>query len=52
MFEAPLQETSTVGGEKMSDVYVKGWLQGTNNVQKTDTHYRYVWGMDFMLHTY
>ncbi|XP_050712149.1 myoferlin-like isoform X3 [Eriocheir sinensis] len=40
VFEAPLQEMSVVGGEKMSDVYVKGWLQGTNNVQKTDTHYR------------
>ncbi|ROT67671.1 putative dysferlin-like [Penaeus vannamei] len=24
----------------MSDVYVKGWLQGTKNVQKTDIHYR------------
>ncbi|XP_063877560.1 myoferlin-like isoform X2 [Scylla paramamosain] len=40
VFEAPLQETAVIGGEKMSDVYVKGWLQGTNNVQKTDTHYR------------
>ncbi|XP_069958116.1 myoferlin isoform X4 [Cherax quadricarinatus] len=40
VFEAPLQETSFVGGEKMSDVYVKGWLQGTTNVQKTDIHYR------------
>nr|XP_053653209.1 myoferlin-like [Cherax quadricarinatus] len=43
VFEAPLQETSFVGGEKMSDVYVKGWLQGTTNVQKTDIHYRYAW---------
>ncbi|KAK7086142.1 hypothetical protein SK128_016539 [Halocaridina rubra] len=40
VFEAPLQETSFIGGERMSDVYVKGWLQGTNNVQKTDIHYR------------
>ncbi|XP_066944947.1 myoferlin-like isoform X4 [Macrobrachium rosenbergii] len=40
VFEAPLQETSFVAKEKMSDVYVKGWLQGTNNVQKTDIHYR------------
>lgn len=42
VFDAPLQETSLVGREKMSDVYVKGWLQGTKNVQKTDIHYRYV----------
>nr|XP_045583890.1 myoferlin-like isoform X6 [Procambarus clarkii] len=40
VFEAPLQETSLIGGERMSDVYVKGWLQGTSNVQKTDIHYR------------
>ncbi|KAK3890500.1 hypothetical protein Pcinc_005580 [Petrolisthes cinctipes] len=40
VFDAPLQETSFVSGEKMSDVYVKGWLQGTNFVQKTDIHYR------------
>lgn len=40
VFDAPLQETSLVGREKMSDVYVKGWLQGTKNVQKTDIHYR------------
>lgn len=40
VFEAPLQETSLIGGDKMSDVYVKGWLQGTSNVQKTDIHYR------------
>ena len=30
-----------VGGEKMSDIYVKGWLKGLeNNHQKTDIHYR------------
>ncbi|KAK4319224.1 hypothetical protein Pmani_009818 [Petrolisthes manimaculis] len=40
VFDAPLQETSVVSREKMSDVYVKGWLQGTNYVQKTDIHYR------------
>ncbi|KAK4314305.1 hypothetical protein Pmani_014456 [Petrolisthes manimaculis] len=40
VFDAPLQETSVVSREKMSDVYVKGWLQGTNDVQKTDIHYR------------
>ncbi|KAF2350904.1 C2 domain [Trinorchestia longiramus] len=36
---APLQE-SNIAGEKMSDVYVKGWLQGTDHVLKTDIHYR------------
>ncbi|XP_042241541.1 myoferlin-like isoform X2 [Homarus americanus] len=40
VYEAPLQETSFIGGEMMSDVYVKGWLQGTSNVQKTDIHHR------------
>lgn len=37
----PLQETN-IAGEKMSDVYVKGWLQGTDHVLKTDVHYRSV----------
>lgn len=50
MFDAPLQETSVVSGEKMSDVYVKGWLQGTNYVQKTDIHYRFVgWRLNIVL---
>ena len=40
VFDAPLQE-SNFAGEKMSDLYVKGWLQGTDNVRKTDIHYRY-----------
>ncbi|CAF4580435.1 unnamed protein product [Rotaria sp. Silwood1] len=35
-----LQETS-ITGEKMSDIYVKGWLTGMeDDVQKTDVHYR------------
>lgn len=50
VFDAPLQETSVVSGEKMSDVYVKGWLQGTNYVQKTDIHYRFVgWRLNIVL---
>ena len=37
-----LQETS-ITGEQMSDIYVKGWLTGMeNDVQKTDVHYRLV----------
>ena len=35
-----LDETS-ITGEKMSDIYVKGWLQGfENDKQRTDVHYR------------
>ncbi|CAF0790229.1 unnamed protein product, partial [Didymodactylos carnosus] len=35
-----LQETS-ITGEKMSDIYVKGWLSGLEeDTQKTDIHYR------------
>ncbi|CAF1425575.1 unnamed protein product [Adineta ricciae] len=35
-----LQETS-ITGEKMSDIYVKGWMSGVEeDVQKTDIHYR------------
>jgi dysferlin len=37
-----LQETS-ITGEKMSDIYVKGWMSGNeDDVQKTDIHYRFV----------
>jgi len=35
-----LQETS-VTGEKMSDIYVKGWINGVNDKQETDVHYRF-----------
>ncbi|XP_078285160.1 myoferlin-like [Rhinoraja longicauda] len=35
-----LEETSIMG-EKMSDIYVKGWMAGLeDNTQKTDVHYR------------
>ncbi|XP_052773227.1 myoferlin-like isoform X7 [Mya arenaria] len=34
-----LDETS-ITGEKMSDIYVSGWLQGQDEKQKTDIHYR------------
>ncbi|XP_072905190.1 myoferlin-like [Hemitrygon akajei] len=35
-----LQETSVMG-EKMSDIYVKGWMIGLeDNTQKTDVHFR------------
>uniref|UniRef100_A0A8C9X023 Dysferlin, limb girdle muscular dystrophy 2B (autosomal recessive) n=1 Tax=Sander lucioperca TaxID=283035 RepID=A0A8C9X023_SANLU len=35
----------SVSGEKMSDIYVKGWLDGhEHNKQKTDVHYRSLGG--------
>ncbi|XP_035282106.1 dysferlin isoform X7 [Anguilla anguilla] len=35
----------SVTGEKMSDIYVKGWMQGLEgNKQKTDVHYRSLGG--------
>jgi len=37
-----LEETS-ITGEKMSDIYVKGWISGLNeHTQSTDIHYRSV----------
>ena len=35
-----LDEISVVTGESMSDIYVKGWIQGQDETQKTDVHYR------------
>ncbi|KAJ8026374.1 Dysferlin [Holothuria leucospilota] len=34
-----LDETS-ITGERMSDIYVKGWLAGLDEKQETDVHYR------------
>ncbi|OAF68674.1 Ribosomal RNA-processing protein 40, partial [Intoshia linei] len=34
-----LDETS-ITGEKMSDVYIKGWISEQDETQKTDVHYR------------
>uniref|UniRef100_A0A8C5C2A9 C2 domain-containing protein n=1 Tax=Gadus morhua TaxID=8049 RepID=A0A8C5C2A9_GADMO len=35
----------SISGEKMSDIYVKGWLHGhEHNKQKTDVHYRSLGG--------
>jgi hypothetical protein len=38
--EVVLEETSVATGEAMSDIYVKGWLRGQDESQKTDVHYR------------
>lgn len=34
-----LEETS-ITGEKMSDIYIKGWIDGVDESQETDVHYR------------
>ncbi len=33
-------EEESITGEKMSDIYVKSWIQGMDEVQETDVHYR------------
>ncbi|VDL89995.1 unnamed protein product [Schistocephalus solidus] len=38
-YDVILDETS-ITGERMSDIYVKGWLQGVEEREKTDVHYR------------
>ncbi|RWS19099.1 otoferlin-like protein, partial [Leptotrombidium deliense] len=39
-----LDDDSIVSGEKMSDIYVKGWLTDAKDAQSTDVHYRSVTG--------
>ena len=34
-------EEESITGEKMSDIYVKGWIGGVDEKQETDVHYRY-----------
>ncbi|XP_065924822.1 myoferlin isoform X7 [Magallana gigas] len=33
-------DEESITGEKMSDIYVKGWVSGIDEKQKTDVHYR------------
>ncbi|XP_064630282.1 myoferlin-like isoform X1 [Lineus longissimus] len=33
-------EEESITGEKMSDIYVKGWMSGIEDKQETDVHYR------------
>ncbi|XP_037084395.1 myoferlin-like isoform X2 [Pollicipes pollicipes] len=40
VMDVVMQEYSVVSGSNMSDVYVKCWIQGDKNVQKSDVHYR------------
>jgi hypothetical protein len=41
-----LDETS-ITGEQMSDIYVKGWVSGLDEKQKTDVHYSMVFNATF-----
>ena len=33
-------EEESITGEKMSDIFLKGWMGGIDEKQKTDVHYR------------
>ena len=37
-----LEDDAFFTGEKMSDIYVKGWIKGSDDMQATDIHYRSV----------
>nr|CAD7457539.1 unnamed protein product [Timema tahoe] len=39
-----LEDDAFFTGEKMSDIYVKGWLKGPEDCQCTDIHYRSLTG--------
>ncbi|XP_076179651.1 otoferlin isoform X8 [Ptiloglossa arizonensis] len=39
-----LEDDAFFTGEKMSDIYVKGWLKGPEDCQSTDIHYRSLTG--------
>ncbi|KAK4877630.1 hypothetical protein RN001_010136 [Aquatica leii] len=42
--EVILEDDAFFTGEKMSDIYVKGWLKGSEDCQSTDIHYRSLTG--------
>ncbi|CAH2103117.1 unnamed protein product [Euphydryas editha] len=42
--EVVLEDDAFFTGEKMSDIYVKGWLKGPEDCQNTDIHYRSLTG--------
>lgn len=33
-------DEESITGEKMSDIYVTGWMSGVDDKQETDVHYR------------
>ncbi|CAM1319906.1 FER1L6 (predicted) [Pycnogonum litorale] len=39
-----LEDDAFFTGEKMSDIYIKGWLKGQEDTQSTDIHYRSLTG--------
>ncbi|RUS83182.1 hypothetical protein EGW08_009039, partial [Elysia chlorotica] len=39
-----LEDDAFFTGEKMSDIYVKGWVKGSDDMQATDIHYRSLTG--------
>ncbi|XP_053394702.1 otoferlin-like isoform X2 [Mercenaria mercenaria] len=39
-----LEDDAFFTGEKMSDIYVKGWIKGQEDMQSTDIHYRSLTG--------
>nr|KAG5710361.1 hypothetical protein BaRGS_009077 [Batillaria attramentaria] len=39
-----LEDDAFFTGEKMSDIYVKGWIKGSDDMQATDIHYRSLTG--------
>ncbi|KAJ8306474.1 hypothetical protein KUTeg_017019 [Tegillarca granosa] len=39
-----LEDDAFFTGEKMSDIYVKGWIKGQDDMQATDIHYRSLTG--------
>ena len=42
--EVVLEDDAFFSGDKMSDIYVKGWLKGPDDAQQTDVHYRSLTG--------
>ncbi|XP_014669979.1 PREDICTED: otoferlin-like [Priapulus caudatus] len=42
--EVVLEDDAFFSGEKMSDIYVKGWIKGPEDTQSTDIHYRSLTG--------
>ncbi|GAB6022296.1 hypothetical protein CHUAL_006419 [Chamberlinius hualienensis] len=42
--EVLLEDDAFFSGEKMSDIYVKGWIKGPEDTQTTDIHYRSLTG--------
>ncbi len=42
--EVVLEDDAFFTGDKMSDIYVKGWLKGPDDAQATDVHYRSLTG--------